>query len=190
MTKFEPNDAYLAQAFEMAMDLKTGVGITGYGTITLWDEFGEIKQCQPFSNKISDNGDFYYATRAGAAVAPTNLSDATKVTGMKLGTSSATAPGKGTGNVLGAYQTGSNKTFTSTALTNMGTGAGYQLGYLTNWTGSQTWSGLVEAIICDDASTDGSPTVTHVIARVTYSSVNKGTTDTFAIQWNHIFLGG
>jgi hypothetical protein len=194
MPTFEPTDRYLKQTLDEALSVQSRVGILGYGAATLYAADGSIKQLESFINKISDNGDLYYATRAAALIAPSSLADVSsnpgKLTGMKLGSNSATAPGKATGNNLGAYISGTNKIFTSIALTNLGSGLGQQVGYLTNWTGAQVWSGIVEAVLTDGAATDATPAAAaNVISRVTFAAVNKGTTDTFAIQWNHVFLG-
>ena len=192
MTMREPNDSYLRLAQTQAMDLYSGMGIVGHGTATLYAPDGSIKQCETFANKITDYGDLYYATRVAQGIAPTSLADIVSgdlMTGMKLGTNSAATAKAGAGAALNTYFALSNLAFTSVALVNGGSGLGYQVVYTCNWTTSVVLTAIVEAIIGNAAATNATNTAAHTIARVTFASITKNSTDTFAIQWIHTFLG-
>lgn len=75
------------------------------------DGDGATKLLMPFANLITDAGDLYYATRAIAGVTPAAPADATKMTGMKLGTGTTAAAKNGAGAALVTYLSGSNVAF-------------------------------------------------------------------------------
>ena len=172
--------------------MKTSLGMKGHGVISLYDSDGNLKERQTFENLITTAGDLYYATRAAAGVLPLNPSDATKVTGMKLGTSNTTPAKSGSPAGLGLYKTGSNLTFLTgyPTVTAIGTDIGYRVTYYVSWgPGVATDAALAEAVIVNDAAANATTTPANTIARVTFTAINKQAGDTLDISWAHDFLG-
>jgi hypothetical protein len=178
------------------------MGGIGFGTIELFDGDMMLKQAIPFTNLITDVGDCYYALKSIVGISPANATAPTAVNGMKLGTTSSTAPAKnGTGAALQAYLSGSNVAFDSTfpAVVFLGAGLGANAQYKTTWgAGVATSATIVEAVIVTDQATNATTaagtagstlTAPYTISRVTFTTVNKGASDTLAITWNHKFLG-
>lgn len=165
---------------------------TGSVLIQLFDADGNLKDERRGSNLITDNGDLYYATRAIAGVLPSNTADATKVTGMKLGTGSTAAAKNGAGAALVTYLSASNKAFDASfpAIVNLGAGLGVNGQYKVTWgAGVATNAAIAEAVIVDDSSTDATSTAGHTTHRITFTAINKGASDTLVITWNAKFLG-
>lgn len=166
--------------------------LKGYALIQLLTQDGDLKHSEVVENLITDTGDLYYSTRAIALVAPSNTPDATKMTGMKLGTGT-TAPGKNTaGHVLGTYITGSNKVFDASfpAVSNLGAGLGVESQYQVTWgAGVVTNSAITEAVIVNDSSTDATSTAGNTTARIKFTAIDKQANDILIILWRHKFLG-
>lgn len=166
-------------------------GMVGYGTIELVHEDGTVDVTE-FANLITDAGDLYYATRGAAAVAPAAPSDATKMTGMKLGTGTTAAAKNGAGAALVTYLSGSNQAFDSTypQISNLGAGLGVQIVYrVTYAAGTATNSAITEMVIVNDSSTNATSTAANGNARAVFSAQNKGASDSMICTWNHKFLG-
>lgn len=183
---------YFSMAMGRARDLKDGSGLVGFGVVSLWDEFGGLKVAQPFANLITDAGDLYYATRGIAAVSPAAPADATKVTGMKLGTGTTAAAKNGAGAALVTYLSASNQAFDASypQTSNLGAGLGVTAVYQVTWAaGTATNTALTEAVIVNDSATNATSTAANTISRVVFTAVNKGASDTLAITWSHKFLG-
>lgn len=183
----------LERAREEASDL----GLKGFGVAHLLSPRGELMDVVPFVNLITNAGDLYYATRGVAGVSPASVADATKMTGMKLGTGT-TAVGKsatGAANIeSGTYISGSNVAFNTSypQVTAVGTNAGYYAVYQCVWPGSGGLSNanINEVVIVNDSASNAYSTVANTISRAVLSStVNKGTNDVLTITWNHKFLG-
>jgi hypothetical protein len=182
-------------AFNLTRHLD-GAGLSGYGLIEHRDGDGEILGLQPFANKITDQGDLYYATKAIVGIGSSPPSAPTALTGMKLGTGT-TAPAKagvGAASLAASadYITGSNQVFDTSfpSTTNLGTTLGVQAVYkVTYAAGTATNSAIASAVIVNDAATNATTTVANTVSRVTFTAVNKGASDTLAITWNHLFLG-
>ena len=173
------------------MHESTGL-LTGFAVIELFDKLGRLKHQEQVKNLITDAGDLYLMTRVGAGVLPAGPADATKVTGMKLGTSSTAASKNGAGAALVTYLSGSNKTFDATypQIANLGAGLGVQVVYKCSWAaGVATNSSLQEVVIVNDAGTNATSTSANTISRLIFTAVNKGASDTLAITWAHKFLG-
>lgn len=167
-------------------------GMVGYGTIEIIGPDGEIKQYTEFANLITDAGDLYYATRGAAGVAPAAPSDATKMTGMKLGTGTTAAAKNGAGAALVTYLSGSNQAFDSSfpQVSNLGAGLGVQIVYkVTYAAGTATNSAITEMVIVNDSSTNATSTAANGNARAVFSAQNKGASDSMICTWNHKFLG-
>lgn len=179
-------------AMERARAFKDGFGLVGYGVVELIDSRGRLIEVQDFANLITDAGDLYYATRGIAAVAPSATADATKVTGMKLGTGTTAAAKSGAGGALVTYLSASNVAFDATfpSISNLGAGLGVNAVYKTTWgAGVATNAAITEAVIVNDSATNATSTAANSISRIVFTAVNKGASDTLAITWNHKFLG-
>lgn len=189
----------MTDAFSIAMEraraIKDRFGLVGFGVVELRDDRGRLKQVEPFANLITDAGDLYYVTRGMAGVGTPAAADATKVTGMKLGTGTTAAAKNGAGAALVTYLSASNVLWTATDTTfpqsvNLGAGLGVQIQYKKTWAaGVATNTAITEAVIVNDASTDATSSAANSISRVVFTAVNKGASDTLAITWNHKFLG-
>lgn len=182
----------LALAHDTARDLHSGVGLVGYGVITLHDRHGRLIECQPFTNLITDAGDLYYAGKAIVGISPANPSAPTAMSGMKLGTGTTAVAKAGAGGALVTYLSASNLAFDATfpSTSNLGAGLGVNAVYKTTWpAGTATNSALTEVVIVNDAATNATSTAANTASRAVFSAVNKGASDTLAITWNHKFLG-
>ena len=166
--------------------------LTGIAHLALYGPDGELLHQDTVHNLITDAGDLYYATRGAAAVSPGGVTDATKVTGMKLGTGT-TAPDKnGAPAELGGYISGSNNAFDSgyPQLNNLGADNGVEIVYQTTWAaGDATNAAITEAVIVNDQSSDLTSDEADTISRITFTAVNKTASDTLVITWRHKFLG-
>ncbi|MEU8270833.1 hypothetical protein AB0B89_27205 [Sphaerisporangium sp. NPDC049002] len=167
-------------------------GLSGIVTLSLYDRDGELIDERVAKNLITDAGDLYYATRAISAVSPAAPSDATKVTGMKLGTGTTAASKASTGAALVTYKTGSNLAFDASypQISNLGSGLGVNAVYRCTWSaGVATDTALTELVIVNDSSTNATSTAANSISRVVFSAINKGASDILVATWNHKFLG-
>lgn len=168
------------------------IGMVGYGTIEILGPDGKRKSFTPFANLITDSGDLYYATRAIAAVAPAAPSDATKMTGMKLGTGTTAAAKNGAGALLVTYLAASNQAFDATypQTANLGAGLGVNAIYKVTYApGVATNAAITEMVIVNDSSTNATSTAANGISRAVFSAQNKGALDSMIVTWNHKFLG-
>lgn len=156
---------------------------------------GEVKQEDTYHNLITDAGDLYYATMAIAAIQPSNTSAPTKITGMKLGSGTTAAAKNGAGSSIVTYIAGSGQVFDSTfpKTANVGAGDGVEAVYQVTYApGTATSSSINEVAIVNDAATNNSngSTAANTISRVVFNNAyNKGSLDTLAINWTHLFLG-
>ena len=161
--------------------------------VQLFDEDGVLKEEQQLKNLITDAGDLYYATRAIAGVLPSNTADATKMTGMKLGTGATAVAKAGAGAALVTYKTASNLAFDTSfpVIQNLGAGLGVNGQYKTTWgAGVATDAALAEAVIVNDSSTNATSTAANTAHRIVFAStINKTATDTLVITWNAKLLG-
>jgi hypothetical protein len=158
--------------------------------IQLIDENGNVKDERTNPNLITTVGDEYYAKRSAAAVAPAAPSDVTKVDGMKLGTGTTAVVKSGAGAHLVTYTTGSNNPFDASfpVLVDLAGDTGWQIQYKTTWAaGDVTNSALTEAVICNNAATDGAGTSANTMSRVVFTAINKTASDSLVITWNHTF---
>lgn len=167
-------------------------GVRGYITAQLFDAEGNLKHEQTVKNKITDAGDLYIATRGIAAVVPATAGDATKVTGMKLGTSSTAASKNSTGAALVGYFA-SNQAFDATypQTANLGAGLGVTMVYQTTWAaGTATNATINEVVIVNDAGTNATSSAANTISRAVFAStINKGASDVLKVTWSHLQLG-
>lgn len=163
--------------------------------VVLRDPCGRVKAEGYHSNLITDAGDLYYATMAIAGVSPSNTSAPTKVTGMKLGTGTTAAAKNGAGSAIVTYITGSGQVFDATypKVNNLGAGSGVQAVYQVTYpAGTATSSAISEVSIVNDAATNNTngSVAANTISRVLFGTpYNKGSLDTLAIDWTHLFLG-
>lgn len=169
-----------------------GAGLYGFGVIELRGPRGGLKKRIRFVNLITDAGDLYYATRGVAGVSPAAPADATKVTGMKLGTGTTAVAKSGAGAALVTYLSASNQAFDATwpKTTNLGGGLGVTAEYRVLFAaGTATNAALTEAVIVNDSSTNATSTAANTISRIVFTAINKGALDTLTITWSHKFLG-
>lgn len=190
------NESKLSDAFQIAMgrarDLVDGVGLVGFGVVELRDERDRLKLALPFANLITTAGDEYYAKKGIVGISPANPSAPTAVNGMKLGTGTTAAAKSGAGAALVTYLSASNVAFDSTfpSAAAVGGDGGWNATYKTTWAaGVATNSAITEAVIVNDQATNATTTAANTVARVVFSAVNKGASDTLAITWTHKFLG-
>lgn len=188
--------SHLTDADIESMDLarrvvSDGMGLGGFGVWRLWNGDGGLVLEQPFVNLVSDKGDEYAAKKLAVGIGPSAPTAPSAATGMKLGSTSSTSPSKaGTGAALQTYLSSTNRTFdTGATTTNLGTTLGWIVTVGCTWPTGSTITGIVEAVIVNDAATNATSTAANTYARTTGSSVTKGTTDTFAITWNWKQLG-
>ncbi len=167
--------------------------LKGTVLVELFDENGGLKLTYTMNNLITDAGDLYYVARGIAGVSPSAPADATKVTGMKLGTGLTAVAKNGAGAALVTYLSGTNVVFDATypQSSNLGAGLGVQAVYRTTFgAGVGTNSALSEVVIVNDAAVNATSTAANTISRVLFpSTINKGASDTLAVTWNHKFLG-
>lgn len=196
MTQIDNNR--ITDAVEVALDRARELTvekfcIVGYGVAVLTDEFGRLKQVEPFANIVTTPGDEYYAKKAIVGVAPANAAAPTAASGMKLGTGSTAAAKSGAGAAsLGAYITGSNNPFDATfpSAAAVGGDGGWNATYKTSWAaGDVTNAAITEVVIVNDAGTDATSTLANTYARAVIAAVNKAAGDSLAITWTHKFLG-
>lgn len=167
--------------------------VSGTITVILTDEDGNVKYEETIKNLITDAGDLYQATRVGAGVNSNGVSQPTLMTGMKLGTGTTAEAKSGAGAALVTYLTASNVTFDSTwpKITNLGAGLGVNVEYQATWAaGVATSASINEIVIVNDAGTNATSSAANTISRGVFSStINKTSTDTLTVVWNHKFLG-
>lgn len=180
----------LTIALGRARDLVDGSGLVGFGIVEVRSAEGYLKDCVPFANIITNQGDTYYCNMA--LVGLNSITAPTLVSRMKLGTGT-TAPSKaaGTNEVVQTYITGSVIAFDagfptkSTASANSGALATYK----STWAaGTATNAAITEATITSSTA-DAAGAASDTISRVVFTAVNKGASDTLAITWTHKFLG-
>lgn len=167
-------------------------GLSGVVTLSLYNRDGELVDERVVKNLITDVGDLYNATRVIAAVSPAAPGDATKVSGMKLGTGTTAVSKAGAGAALVTYKTASNLVFDASfpAAVNLGAGLGVNAQYKVTWgAGVATDSALTEIVIVNDAGTNATSTAGNTISRSVFSAINKGASDVLVATWNHKFLG-
>lgn len=190
------NDAMsLREAFSIAMDLgkshKDSAGMVGYGVVELRGRDGRLKDVEPFANKITTQGDEYYARRAVAGIGTPNIAQPTLLNGMKLGTGTTAVAKSGAGSALVTYITGSNQLLDTThpALTDLTGDTGWDAVYKCTWgAGDVTNSAITEAVLVEDAGVDDAASA-FTIARIVFTAKNKTADDTLAITWAHTFNG-
>lgn len=179
-------------ALGRARELVDGSGLVGYGVVEVYDSEGNLKQAVPFANLITTAGDQYYAQKAIVGISPSAPSAPTAVNGMKLGTGTTAVAKSSTGAALVTYLTASNVVFDATfpSAAAVGGDAGWNATYKTTWAaGTATNTAITEAVIVNDQATNATTTAANTIARVVFTAVNKGASDTLAITWTHKFLG-
>jgi hypothetical protein len=182
----------LLMALERRREFEDPIGVVGYGYFDLFTEWGELKDRRWFSNLITDAGDLYNVTRVLSAVAPAAPADATKVTGMKLGTGTTAVAKSGAGAALVTYLTASNVAFDATwpKAVNLGAGLGVNAQYQTTWpAGTATNAAITEAVIVNDSATNATSTAANTISRTVFTAINKTATDVLVGTWNHKQLG-
>lgn len=187
-------EAVLAVAAEMAEELDGSCGMVGYGVIELTDTLtGLVRLRQPFANLITTAGDQYYTRKAIVGIAPAAPSAPTAVTGMKLGTGTTAVAKSGAGAALVTYKTGSNVAFNTgfpVAAAVSGTDTGWTATYKCTWpAGTATQTGLSEAVIVTDSTTDATSTAANSISRTTFTPFDKASGDALDLTWAHKMLG-
>lgn len=173
--------------------MSDGFQIWGLVSVRLLDALGNIKQSEDIENLVTDAGDLYYAGQAITGVLPATAAHPTFVTGMKLGTGTTAVAKNSAGAALATYLTASNQAFDATfpQTANQGAGNGVQAVYQVTYApGTATSTNLNEAVIVNDAASNATSTAANTISRVVFASAyNKGSLDTLAITWSHLFKG-
>lgn len=169
-------------------------GMVRHGTVTieLRDADGNLKHEETVPNLITDAGDLYYATKMITSISPSNTSAPTAMTGMKLGTGTTAASKNSTGAALVTYITASNQAFDSTYpnVSNLGAGLGVNSVYrVTYAAGTATNAAITEVVIVNDAGTNATSTAANSISRSVFTAINKGSSDSLTVTWNHKSLG-
>jgi hypothetical protein len=111
---------------------------------------------------------------------------------MKLGTGTTTVAKSSTGAALATYLTASNAAFDSSypQTANLGGGLGVNAVYKTTWAaGTATSSTINEVVICNDSATNATSTAANTYSRAVITTVNKTSSDSLAVTWNHKALG-
>lgn len=149
---------------------------------------GEIKQRVETKNLITQIGDQYYSERAAGITSPPG-----QVTGMRLGTSNATAAAKtGAGAAIVAYLTGSQKAIDSGFPTSGLNGSSRRITWRCTWAAAVATSNTIwETVLTNEASlTDVAGTAANTIARIVWGTViQKGANDSLEITLYHDALG-
>lgn len=187
------SNAKVIDAIQIAMGrargLVNGIGLVGYGVVELFDEYGNLKQVEPFANKVTTAGDQYYAKMGIVGVSPANATAPTLAARMKLGTGATAASKSSTGAVLGTWLNTSVFDSTYPQAAAVGGDSGWNIVYKTTWAaGTATNSAITEATVSTD-TTGAVGLATDTIARTVFSAVNKGASDSLAITWTHTFIG-
>lgn len=169
------------------------VGLSGQGFYEHRSEDGELLGIGVFANLITDVGDQYYGERAaGIAGAPP------QVTGMKLGTGTTAVSKTGGGAAIVTYAgTGitASKAIDGTWPQSSqpgGAATARQIQWRTSWAAGQvTVTALAEVVVTNEtALADDGGNASNTISRALLSpTVNKGSTDTLTVTWNHNLLG-
>lgn len=163
-------------------------GSTGKVVLSLYGPNGELKHRQIVNNLITDAGDQYHVKRIAAAVAPAAPGDATKVTGMKLGSGTTAAAKSGAGAALVTYVAGSNAAFDAGFPTteSLGAGLGWTVTYQTTFgPGVATAAALTEVALVTDSANNATSVAANTTARVVFAAQPKGANDTLTIAWAH-----
>lgn len=183
----------LHAAYDAARSLvPDGLGLVGYGIAELIDGDGRLKLVVPFHNLITDAGDLYVAGKMITAIAPASASAPTAATGMKLGTGTTAVAKSGAGGALVTYLTASNAAFDTSypQTANLGAGLGVNAVYKTTWAGGTATSSTInEVVIVNDSSTNATSTAANTYSRAVITTVNKTSSDSLAVTWNHKALG-
>lgn len=142
-----------------------------------------LERCD-VSNLVTATGDQFYA---GRAVLTTGAPAA--VTGMKLGTGSATPAKSGAGAAVVTYLSGSNKALDSGYPQASGGVATFKRTYAAGEATSA--EPITEVVLVTDAiSSDSGSSASNTIARALLSGISaKGAGDTLVITWTHTILG-
>lgn len=162
-----------------------------YGTITarLLDEEGNVTFEETIHNLITDAGDLYQATRIAAGVNSNGVSQPTLLTGMKLGTGTTAAAKNGTGSALITYLTASNRVLDAgyPQVANLGAGQGVNVVYRVTWpAGTATSSSINEVALVNDSGTNANSTAANTVSRGVFgTTINKLSTESLEVTWNH-----
>jgi hypothetical protein len=173
----------MSSRMDMQRPTDERLGIQGFITWELFDEFGNLKQSGIEKNIITEVGDRYYGERAANIASPPS-----QVTGMQLGTGT-TAPAKsGTGSALVTLVTASlvaiDGGFPTSALV---TGR-RRIQWKTTWgAGVATANNIAEVVLVNQATaTQTAAPIANTIARALLAPVaNKTAADTLSVTWNH-----
>lgn len=185
----EVSNNRLVDHYDSSKDFRADVsiGIFGHGHWELVDEHGALKQRGTFVNLITQVGDQYYGERAaGIAGAPG------QITGMRLGTGTTAVAKTGAGAAIVSYVSGSQAAIVGSYPQSSLSGSSRRISWQSTWAaGVATNAALGEAVLTNEASlTDSAGTAANTIARVLLSPIiNKGSSDTLTLTWNHDVLG-
>lgn len=176
-------------ALEMARDFAVDrVGIVGYGIIELYGPDGELKECKPFANLVTDTGDLYYAGMAIALVTPAAPAQPTKLTGMQIGSGVTAVAKSGAGGAMVTLLAGQAFDATWPKTVNLGAGLGVEAEYKTTYAAG-TGTGTVNEATLTNGTIGTASTTGNTIARILTGAVTKGASDSLAITWKQKFLG-
>jgi hypothetical protein len=142
--------------------------------------------CGATSNLVTRVGDQMYAERAVGIASPPAAP-----TGMKLGTGSGTATKTGTGAALATYLGNSHQAFDGGFPASSLSGNTRRLTYRATWAPGKatTATAITEAVIVNEALTDGTSAAGATIARAVIALGTKAAGFTLQVIWLHDFLG-
>lgn len=161
-------------------------GLKGFVHVVLRNGDMEISREAIGPNLITERGDAYYGERAAGIASPPG-----QVTGMKLGTDSATVAAKtGAGAALVAYLAGSHRAMDGGFPTSALSSGKRRINWRATWAaGVATSNDIEEAVIVIDTLADATSTAADTMARAILATVPKGVNDTLELSWSHDLLG-
>jgi len=161
--------------------------VVGFVEARLFGPDGKLKQLEQGYNLVTDYGDEHVGERMA-------LDSQDIVTGMRLGTNSATAASKaGAGAALVAYIAASQEALDAAAVgSDKGAGLGWRQAHICTWiAGDVTNATINEVVLTDEtAITDTAGVVGDTVARFVFgSTIDKQAGDSLEVTWNVDFLG-
>jgi hypothetical protein len=172
----------------LAANPKPEGAIVGYGILELHDEDGNLKQVEPFANLITDVGDAFHA-QAVAYVTRAAIGAPTVISGMQVGTGSTAAAKSGAGGAIVTFSAGVALTAGYPTTNNLGGGLGVNTTYVATFAAGSGTGALTEAVLTNTGTIGSAALAAATIARIVFSTINKGASDSLTLTWNTKFLG-
>lgn len=138
-------------------------------------------------NLITQVGDQYYMERAAGIGSPP-----AQVTGMKLGSGSASPAKTGTGSALDTYLADSHQALSGGFPASSLSGSARRIAWRCLWAAGKatTASPITEVVLVNETLTDATSASAATIARALLTGIaSKGASDTLTVTWNHDMAG-